>query len=412
MPLLDSPSLNPLISPSAKSSLSFQLIRDIEQLRALAPDWQRLLDDSASAEPMRAPAWLLTWWDVYAANTDRALRVGVFREGDRLIGLAPLCLRRAWHRWLPFTRLEFLGADMDEQDGVCSEYLGLIARAGYEEILAKQFVQEIARGSFAAWHEVVLSALDGEDAMTRMLEAEFRSTGDTVERQTMTTAPYLALPSSWDEYLKGLASKKRYIIRSLRDFETWAGTDWSIEDARTPGELPRGLAILRTLHNERWQADEHSAGAFAAPRFSAFQDAYMPRLLAEGKLDLFWLTVRGEPIAAHYQILANRKVYFYQCGRSMQVPANLRIGIVMFAQAIQRAIRAGLREYDFLGGPAQYKLQLTRTVRPIVSLRIAQPGIRESLRHGTEHAIDWARSARNRYRAWRKPTVVSDVSES
>jgi CelD/BcsL family acetyltransferase involved in cellulose biosynthesis len=113
--------------------------------------------------------------------------------------------------------------------------------------------------------------------------------------------------------------------------------------------------------------------------------------------------VRGEPIAVHYQMIANNKAYFYQCGRKMDVPANLRIGIVMVALAIRRAIEQGVREFDFLGGPALYKMQMTHTTRPIVELRIAPPSVRESLRRSAAYAIECVRHLRRRYRIDRKP---------
>jgi len=60
----------------------------------------------------------------------RELRVGLFHDGDRLVGVAPLCRRRFWHRpGIPMRRLEFLGGDDNEDDGVCSEYLRPIIQA-------------------------------------------------------------------------------------------------------------------------------------------------------------------------------------------------------------------------------------------------------------------------------------------
>src|SRR5205809_1036512 len=111
--------------------MNFRLITSFDELEALAPAWQELLDASAHPEPMLAPTWLLTWWRIYGDG--RELRVGVFHDHDRLVGLAPLCARRFRHRLgLSFRRLECLGADVDESDGVCSEYLNIIARTGDE----------------------------------------------------------------------------------------------------------------------------------------------------------------------------------------------------------------------------------------------------------------------------------------
>ena len=65
------------------------------------------------------PEWILGWWDVYGRGTGRELRVGTWFDGARLVGLA-LLQRRVFRcrRILPFRRLELLGADVDEDDGV------------------------------------------------------------------------------------------------------------------------------------------------------------------------------------------------------------------------------------------------------------------------------------------------------
>ena len=73
-------------------SLSCRLLTHFDELQALAPAWQELLNSSASPEPMLAPAWLLTWWQTY--GKDRELRVGLFYDGEQLVGLAPWCRRR------------------------------------------------------------------------------------------------------------------------------------------------------------------------------------------------------------------------------------------------------------------------------------------------------------------------------
>jgi CelD/BcsL family acetyltransferase involved in cellulose biosynthesis len=99
----------------------------------------------------------------------------------------------------------------------------------------------------------------------------------------------------------------------------------------------------------------------------------VPRLLEAGAIELSVLTVRGEPIAAHYDVVWRGRVYFYQSGRKMGLPRAVRLGTVMHAHSIQRAIERGLADYDFLAGDARYKLELATTARSLVSLRASRP---------------------------------------
>jgi CelD/BcsL family acetyltransferase involved in cellulose biosynthesis len=106
----------------------------------------------------------------------------------------------------------------------------------------------------------------------------------------------------------------------------------------------------------------------------------MPRLLEQGALDLSWLEVRGEPVAALYSIVWDGKVHFYQSGRKPDVPQNIRPGIVLHVHAIQRAIAAGLREYDFLGGASQYKTRMSTATRGLVQLRATRAAVLDTVR--------------------------------
>src|SRR6476661_8356344 len=112
--------------------MNASLLSDRVAVEAAVPAWRELLADSTSNQPTLSPEWLLTWWDVYGPSDGRRLRLLRFDDGGRLVGLAPLLLRRHWHRpGLPFRRLEPLGSGERDADAVCSDYLDVIARRGH-----------------------------------------------------------------------------------------------------------------------------------------------------------------------------------------------------------------------------------------------------------------------------------------
>src|SRR5579884_1920827 len=85
------------------------LVHEAGAAERLREDWVGLLARCERPELMLTPDWLLTWWDVYGSQQGRQLRLGLFYEDNRLIGLTPLV--RRWHTYLPglpFRRLEFL----------------------------------------------------------------------------------------------------------------------------------------------------------------------------------------------------------------------------------------------------------------------------------------------------------------
>jgi predicted ATP-grasp superfamily ATP-dependent carboligase/CelD/BcsL family acetyltransferase involved in cellulose biosynthesis len=368
-------------------SLESSVLLDVAELEALRPAWDDLLASSASDEPMLSPLWLLSWWRVFGALDGRRLAVVACHDGGRLVGLAPLLLRT--HRYppaIPFRRLELLGTGEREADEVCSEYVGVLAARGAEASVAGALAEALARGALGPWDELVLTAMDGTGPMPALLGAALGRAGIIAEIESIGSAPYIALPRTFAEYLTALSPSSRYLItRSRRDLDRWAGAGLALHLASTPAELDAGRAALHALHGERWGG----AGAFVSPRFTAFHDAVMPGLLARGSLELAWLTVRGEPLAAAYGIVWRGKVYFYQAGRSLAVPKGLRPGIAMHARLIERATELGRHEYDFLDGHSRYKRQLATAARSIVRLRAVRvrDGLRERTRKLAERGI-------------------------
>ena len=365
------------------------------ELAARRDEWSALLARSDSNQPTLSPDWLLTWWNVF--GDERALKAVLFVDDGRLVGLAALSARLHRHRGaIPFRRLELLGSGEPEADEICSEYIGPIAERGGEAQVARALADSLASDRLGEWDELVLPAMDGDLPLPRLLAEELGRRGFAVETTITARAPHIPLPASWPDYLAALPGSRRYAIqRALRDFERYAGAEAKFHIAQNEDEVARGRAILLELHAERWRA-EGGTGAFASPRFRAFHDTMMPLLLRAGALELLWLELRGEPLAALYNIVWDGKVQYYQSGRRMQLPKSVRPGLVLHAHAIRRAIEAGRREYDFLAGEPAWKLQLALATRPIVELRVARPGWRETARGLTERGLAWARRLRKR----------------
>jgi CelD/BcsL family acetyltransferase involved in cellulose biosynthesis len=383
----------------------FRILTDITELEGLAPAWRRLLARAAHAEPVLTPLWLLSWWRQFGDADGRALRVVAVEDGGELVGLVPFVLRTATHRRaIPVRRIELLGTGEDEADEIASEYVGGLALDGRQHGVARITTDALVDGALGEWDELRLPAMSSEDPLVPRLAEALRHRGLPAVVTRSGECHFVPLPSTWAEYLSELGSSRRYTVtRALRELEKWAGKGgWEIRTAATATDLAEGQRILQDLHAERWTAAGRK-GVFANARFKRFHDAVMPRLLAGedgATLELSWLAVRGEPIAASYSIVFGNKVYFYQSGRRMDVPKSVRPGIAMHALSIQRSIEAGRREYDFLEGQSRYKRDLALGARSLVTLRAVAPHLRartvEAARVLAERAIAQIRGVRAR----------------
>ena len=394
-PQLESPQAEGRRPLTPASPLSWEVVTDAAEAERLRPVWDDLLNRCERKDVTLSPDWLLTWQEVYGRLGGRRLRLVAFRQSGRLVGLAPLTWRRHWHRGaVPFRRLEFLASGEPEGHGVCSNHLNVIAERGAEESVARALAAAATAGALGPWDELVLPMMDGDGPMPGLLAAAFHGGSLTAEIVETARAPYIPLPTTWDDYLKGLScSHRRQVTRSLRAFEQWAGGEARLERASDAATVEDGKRILVRLHHARW-AVGGQAGVFRSPYFIRFHDLLMRRLLGRGTLELLWLTVRGEPVAALYGMTHDEKVCAYQTGRRTDVPAAVRPGGVILAYAVRRAIEAGRREFDLLADEAPYKLQLAPAARPLVRVRVVRPGLRESARLLAERCVAASRPLR------------------
>jgi CelD/BcsL family acetyltransferase involved in cellulose biosynthesis len=374
--------ISPRQTANRSRSLRCSVISDPAEAESLRPVWTDLLERSERNELTQTPDWLLTWWRVFGGLNGRQLRLGLFHDGDRLVGLAPLLRRRHWYRgWLPFRRLELLASGEPDGEGIFSNHIGIAAERGCEDKIANALAAAIAAGVFGSWDEVVLPMMSGDTAMPDRLVEAFRAAGYNAESTVTAGAPYIPLPATWDEYLQQLPSKQRKNLkRQLRLFDRWSGDTTELECIASPAELERGMKILIDLHHARWAGDQQT-GVFRAPLFLRFHEEMMRRLAEQGAVEILVLRARGEPVAAIQSLIWAGKVSTYQTGRRIDVPEQLSVGAVVFALAIRRAIEQRRREFDMLADAVHYKLQLTEQVRPLVQVRAVRRCIVEVIRN-------------------------------
>jgi CelD/BcsL family acetyltransferase involved in cellulose biosynthesis len=380
-----------------------RILTDVSEMEGLVPAWRRLLGHAIHAEPVRTPLWLLAWWRQFGEPDGRELRALAVEDRGELVGLVPLAIRSATHRRaIPVRRVELLGTGAREAEDIASDYAGALAARGKQDDVARIVADAMVDGLLGPWDELRLPAMSCEDPFVPRLAEALRSRGLAAPVTRSGEVHFVSLPRTWSTYLRELGSSRRYVVnRSLRELDRWAGEGgWELRSAITAADLDEGRRILHDLNALRSSA-QGGRSASRNARFKRFHDEVMPRLWAGedgASLDLLWLTVRGEPIAAAYSVVFGNKVYFCQSGRRTDLPKALRPGIAMHALAIQRSIAAGRREYDFLQGTSRYKRDLSQGSRSLVTLRAVAPHLRaravEAARMFTERAVAQVRGLR------------------
>jgi len=351
----------------------------LSSLKELAPyrdAWDRL----AAGVPFRGWTWLSTWWRHYGqdAGVDRPghrlFVLCVFDHNDTLVGVAPWYVRSS-----PSSGRVIRPLGSGE---VCTDYLSVLCRPQTQylvtQAIADFLTDEAQDDSATQWDLLELGGIDAEDVAVDQLLGHLAEQGNSVHRRPGPNCWRIVLPSTFNEYLAGLAKDHRKQLRRLA--RRWLDTGRAkLHSVQTADELPRGIEILIDLHQRR-RASLGEPGCFASPRFAAFHREVMAGLLAAGQLQLKWIDIEGKPAAIEYLVTGNDVVYCYQSGMDPDAMEH-EPGKLAHIAAVRWAIAQGYRALDQLRGDEHYKLDRGGRPRPSVEARVVPNRIAAQVRH-------------------------------
>ena len=304
-------------------------------LEAMLPEWRDLFLADPRATPFVSAEWAEAWWPHWAGSARPCLVAA--REGERLVGLAPLVLRRRG----PFRVLAPLGRDP-------ANYWDVLTRPERSEAVAAAMAHALAERA-GEWDAIALGGVPGGSVTGRELERA----GLRVDRREPVPHPGIELPASFDEYLAGLPSKRRKDLRRhLRRLD-----DGEVERCELTADEEIRAAIDRWQElRVRWWRDRGRSldPEHAGPRFREFLRDLMPSLVAAG-LGLVWeYRHRGDLVGVELSLTTERTFYAWLDGYE-PAAASLGLGKLAAGDGIRSSIAAGRSYFDFMVGAESYK---------------------------------------------------------
>jgi CelD/BcsL family acetyltransferase involved in cellulose biosynthesis len=305
-------------------------------------------------------AWIETWLDSLPADRQPSLVV-VRRAGEPIaaffVGVA--AVRK--HGVLRWRAAHVQETGDPSLDLIYVEYSGWLARPD-----AEIDTLSVLDGLPQDWDELVLRrlapttppVLDGIVGPYRLIELG-RDPSPYVDLDAVRAAP--------DGYLSLLGRNTRAAIRRTRRHYEARGP-LRLETAATLDEAHAFVAELAELSRKRFA--RHGGGAFASDYFRAFHASLIERRLAHGEVQLLRLRAGDHTIGLSYSFISDGIVSFYQSGITYEDDKRHKPGLLLHAEAIERAAQAGHRLYDFLAGAARYKEELATGAFELRSVRI------------------------------------------
>lgn len=363
-------------------ALRTRVFETLEQLEHLRTDWENLLNALPGASIFSSLEWLAPWWQAF--GNDQRLHVVLFQNSAaNLAGIAPLSFAKFRSAGLQWKVVRLMGDGSKDSDN-----LDLPVLPKYEGDFVKALLQHLEDQS-RQWDFCEWNTIPENSPLARILPMHLKGRGWTVVT-TFTPCSFVALPETWELYLKQLSAKERGKLgirtRHLENLYTV-----QYRRCSQAQDLSRDLETLFDLHQRRWEAIGRP-GSFRAPARRRFYRDLAETLLPRNQLEFWLLDLNGRPAAAQFGFRFGNSVYSLQEGFDPTL-AKDSVGYVLRGHVLQTLINEGVRKYDFLGGVSDSKTRWNAELGRYINFQFARPRTAGSFYLRGKHGLDRGKSS-------------------
>jgi CelD/BcsL family acetyltransferase involved in cellulose biosynthesis len=323
------------------------VVRNDEQLEAVADEWRKLQASISEPLPFVTPDWQRIWLQHFQG--ERYSRVFTARDDDqRLLGVIPLILDGE--------RAEFVG-----HYSIC-DYMDAAILPGAEGRVWHSALSMLCAPGLPT--EIELRGLLESSPTLAAVNECAAACGWSIEREDEAISPWVELPASWDDYLATLSKKDRHEMRrKLRRLDT-AGGDVQFSIITDADE---GCALLDRLFHLMRISNHHKEEFLARKGMEAFFREMTAVMANAGMLRMYSLTFDGEHVAMVLNFDIGGRLYMYNSGYDPAY-SHYAVGLMSKALLLRDAIENGRAAVDFMRGDESYKYDLGGKDRKVYRL--------------------------------------------
>ncbi|MFH0847498.1 MAG: GNAT family N-acetyltransferase [Chloroflexota bacterium] len=291
------------------------------------------------------PPYLESWWQVFGESR---LYLASIWQDSTLLGIAPLQIHGE--------TISLIGSP-----DVC-DYLDFITVEGNEEEFFSALLDNLKRKGIS---ELDINPVRGDSRIMSSLLQEARQHGYLVNQEQEDLSLEMALPQTWEDYLKMLDGKSRHELRrKFRRLETADSISYQIaqDESAINTVLPEFLRLFSTSKGKK--------AAFMTEKMSRFFHTLTHNLARFNLMRFGSLKLADKTISMVMCFDYHDTIYLYN---SAYEPAynHLSPGILAKALYIRDSIEKGEKILNFLKGSETYKYQLGGSEVPIYHLKIS-----------------------------------------
>jgi CelD/BcsL family acetyltransferase involved in cellulose biosynthesis len=322
------------------SNLSISVIDNFKDWQELAPQWNRLLEESESATFFLTWEWLSSWAECCFDNY-RSLFILSFYEKDKLVGIAPFYIQKKKAGLFRLREIRFLGTP---EAG--SDYLSVFARKGREQKVANALYDYLTMGEGKkVWDQLNLHEIPANSLFLLHFMARIESRGKFVEVSLNSYCPRMKLPETEEEFYAMLSPGWRKKFK--QDIRVINREQAVYHSVSQDDNISQKMKEFFRLYEVK--------GGRSVNRIKAILELMIAKYNSEPPILIDLLAIDGRNVAGLVHLKYQSTLSMYLMAVDKDYNPKVSLGNSLIGQSIKNAIAARYSVYDFLKGEERYK---------------------------------------------------------
>ena len=345
---------------SSGMELRTGLVVDEDGLLGLQAPWQIIERAVPGLTVFQTHRYLAAWVRSFAV--DLKLMIVCIHDGDEMIGIAPFQVSLLRMHGKVRRQLTFLGApwQVDRPAFLFSRDARDCAEATARALLARR----------DQWDVIWFHEQDAADPALETFCATLSRHGVLHGRVPSSHCPYLTFEGTWEQLLATKSQKFRKNLKSARRKLQGAGQLEYVSCAGDELRLQQLFGEYEALESRGWKARK-GVGVSQSVEHLRFYRHLIHAFGDSGQFVFRCLRVDGHLVAATFGLVHERRFYSLHIAHDAAY-ASCSPGTFLESLELEECFKAGLEEYDFLGGFLKNKVRWSTHARDTVEVHLYQ----------------------------------------
>lgn len=277
--------------------MRLSVIKTIEELRSLRPQWDALLESSQNNVVQLTHDWIIAWWDSFG-NEKTPHIITVYDDNGLLLGIAPLASGMCSYRGVNINKISLMANGQ-------SPSADIIIRGDNHELVIRELLAYLS--TLKGWDLLEINKLNKDGKTSVRLSKYLTENRILFGIKNNIESPFIEIAGDWETFFGTKSKKFKKSLRNKINKAEKVG-DISIERVQIKDAMDPNIKTMVEISSKSWKKDIGN-DMLGNPRINNFYKKICASLGEKGAITLWLLKKEGKPVAFEFHINYRGVVY-------------------------------------------------------------------------------------------------------